>query len=112
LCREVVQHRRVVQRPKRRESRRKAIRLELEELFGPAEVLEPVKAEVLEGGASRHQVTEPGGRRGRKHDLAPVGDCRDPGTAVDVETDQANCRLRCLAGVDAHTDPEAFTGWR
>ena len=111
LCREVVQQLRVVQRPKRRESRRKAAGLKLEELLRPAEVLEPVEAEVPEGGAHRHRVAEQGGRRGREHDLAPVSDCRDPRTAVNVETDQSDRRLRRLAGVDAHPDPESFTGW-
>src|ERR1019366_1156412 len=56
LCREVVRQLRVVERPKWWEGRRKAVGLQLEDLLGPAEVLQPVPAEVPEAGARRHRV--------------------------------------------------------
>ena len=111
LRREIIEQPRVVERPKRRESRWKAVGLELEDLLGPAEVLQPVQAEVPEGGARRQRVAEQGSRRSRNHDLPPVGDCRDTGSAVDVETDQAGGCLGRLTGVDAHPDPDCLTGW-
>jgi hypothetical protein len=86
----------------------KAVGLELEDLFGPAEVLHPVETKIPEKGAYGHRVADQGSRRGRDHDLTPVGDCRNPSSTVNVETDKANCCLRRLAGVDAHADANRF----
>ena len=93
LCREVVQQLRVVERPEGWKGRRQTVGLELEDLFGPAEVLQPVEAKIPEGGAHRHRVADQGGRRGRDHDLTPVGDRRNPSSTVNVETDKADCSL-------------------
>ena len=63
LRREVVAQLRVIERPQWREDRGQAIGFELEDLLGPAEVLQPVQAEVPERGARRKRVAEQGSRR-------------------------------------------------
>ena len=71
----------------------KAVGLELEDLFGPTEVLQPVEPKIPEPGAHRHRVADQGSRSGRDHDLTPVGDCGNPSSTVNVETDKADCSL-------------------
>ena len=110
LGRQVVQQFRVVKRRQRREDGRQAVGVDLEDLLGAAEVLQPVQAEVPDTGARRQRVREQGGRGGREHDLAPVRDRRDPGRAVHLEADEADRRPRGLAGVDAHADPDVLAG--
>ena len=111
LDREVVPQLRVVQRPKWRESRRQAVRLELEDLPGPPQVLQPVQPEVRQRCARRHRVAEQGSRGRRDQGLPSVADGRHPGRPVNAETDQAGVGPRRLTGMNAHPDADPLARW-
>ena len=110
LDREIVQQPRVVQRLQRREGRGQAVGHQLEDLLGPAEVLQPVQAKVPERRAGRHGVAQQGGRGGGEHDLPAVRDRRNAGRAVHVQADQADGGLSRLAGMHAHPDADFPAG--
>jgi hypothetical protein len=71
LRRQVSPQPRVLQRPQRRERSRQALPLQLEDLLGPAHVLQPVQAQIPQPHAGRQRTGQQPRRRGRHHHLAP-----------------------------------------
>jgi len=92
--------------PQRRELARQAVGLELEDPFGDAEVLQPVRSEVPRG-----QIDE-SPRRLREQHLAAVPDGRDAGGAVDVDPDVAFRGQVRLARMEPHPDLDRAAGQR
>jgi hypothetical protein len=84
--------------------------LDLEDVLRMAQVLEPVHAQIPEGHAWGEPVAYESDDRFQKKDLAAVADRRDPGGAVDVQTDQAGGCLGRLAGMNAHAHPHVLLG--
>jgi hypothetical protein len=79
---------------------------QLEEVLGAPQVLEPMGAQVAQGGPVRELVQHQGGCRRRQQHLAAVAGRHDPRGTVDRRAEVvARARLR-LAGVQPHPDPE------
>ena len=90
-----------VGRAERREVRREVVGLDLDDVLRAEQVLEPVGAEVAQPNLDRQvRLDERAGGVGQE-DLATVPDRRDPGSAVDVQADQALAGELGLARMDA-----------
>ena len=99
--------REVVDRSQRREGVAELGVHELVDVFGPAEVLQPVHAEVAQRPAFGQPVTNELARRLRQHDLAAVPGIAQAGGAVQCGSDVVALVSELdLAGVDAHAQPK------
>ena len=80
--------------------------LYLKEPLRMPEVFEPVRPEIPQRHLAGKRVPRESRRRLREQDLTAVGNVSHPGGAVNVESHQAGRRLRRLATVQAHADPD------
>jgi hypothetical protein len=79
---------------------------QLEVLLGPPQILEPMGAEVHQGGAVRKLIGHQGGRGAGQQHLASVADCHDPRAAVHRGTEVVVTPPLGLTGVQSHPHPE------
>jgi hypothetical protein len=94
-----------VQRPRRREVGREALDQQLVQVLGHGDVLQPVVAQVAEGGPLRQGLLhQPPGGLGDQ-DLPAVAGSSDPGGPVHVHADVVVSAQDALAGVQAHPHP-------
>ena len=70
-----------------------------------------MQPEVLQRCAHRYRVAEQGSRCRRDQGLPSVADCRNPGSPVNAETNQAGFGPRRLTGMNAHADADLFACW-
>ena len=110
LGREIVRQRRVAQRAQRREPGPQARRLQLEDPFRAAQVLQPVHAQIGQRRAGRKPVAHQGSRRLRQQHLAPVPDRGHPGGAMHIQAHQARGRPGRLTGMHPHPHPDLLPG--
>ena len=110
LGREIVRQRRAAQRAQRRELRPRALRVQLEDLFRAAQVLQPVNAQVRQRRARRERVPDQRGRRLGEQGLSPVRHGCQPGGAMNIQAHQAGGRLRRFTGMYAHPHPNMLPG--
>ena len=83
-----------------------ALRLQLEDLLRPAQVLQPVHTKIPQRRARRQPVAHQRSRRLRHQHLPPVADRRDPGGPVHLQPHQPSSRLLRLAAMHTHPHPD------
>ena len=108
LGRQIIGQRRVAQRPQRREPCLQARRLQLEDPFWAAQVLQPVHSQIRQRHARRQPIPHQGSRRLRQQHLAPIPGRGHPGGPVHLHPHRAPGRLFRLPSVDAHPHPDVL----
>jgi hypothetical protein len=79
---------------------------QLEQLLGPPQILEPMGAELQQGGTVRQLVGHQGGRGGRQQHLASVTDRHDPCAADHRRAEVVVPPQLRLTGVQPHPHPQ------
>ena len=94
-----------IQRPGRRERRRQAVGVDLDQVDRGQQVAQPEGAQVAQADPVGQARRDQRAGRVRDEDLAAVGHRGDPRCLVDVEADEAIADPLRLAGMEAHPDP-------